>query len=592
MAPPRRARTSRLRASWRWSVTAGTPTRWPASTSPPRSAGSPPSTRSASTSPASTSKRRSGRRARPPARRSKAVKEQLRSVPAAGFHYGLLRWLDPDGAARLGALPAPQILFNYGGRSDLGRRPPTGTPPPTTSTSATAATPCRSATPSRSTPKPPIPAPARSSTSPGHWPTGVLDRAEVGDAGRSCTSLRCRGWWRTPPHPAPGAQTPSDFPLVRLTQADLDELEGRVGPLADVLPATPLQEGFFFHSVLEDGHDPYLPQFVFDAGGQHAPVDPVRLRRSLEALLDRHPNLRAGFCQLASSGTVVSVVPAEAPVPWREVDLAAVPDTDQAAAVARLAEEDLAAGFDQGRPPLLRATLADLGEGRSRLVLTSHHALMDGWSLPLFFDELTRIYDSRRRRLGARARPAVPGLPGLAGRAGSRRRAGRLAGGAGRAGRADTGGARIAVRPGAAVDRGRTARGGHDAALTEAARRRHLTMNSVVQAAWAAVLELRHRPGRRGLRRHGGRAAAGARRYRVDDRPVHQHRARPGLAAARRAAAGDRRTGPGRPGPAPRPPPPRAVEHHPGGGRRRRAVRHAGRLRELPRPRRCLDRRR
>nr|QEO73912.1 AMP-dependent synthetase and ligase [uncultured bacterium] len=46
----------------------------------------------------------------------KAVKEQLRALPADVTGYGRLRYFDPEGAARLGTLPRAQLLFNYLGR--------------------------------------------------------------------------------------------------------------------------------------------------------------------------------------------------------------------------------------------------------------------------------------------------------------------------------------------------------------------------------------------------------------------------------------------------------------------------------------------
>ena len=413
-----------------------------------------------------------------------AVKEQLRSVPAAGFHYGLLRWLDPDGAARLGPLPEPQILFNYGGRGDLGDTGDWGA----------AADDVDFGDGSDAMPAGHVLEINAEITDTGDgpalevawaWPTGVLDRADV----ESLAALFVEALQGLAAHsaaPGAGSQAPLDFPLVDVTRADLADLAGRVGALADVLPATPLQEGFYFHSVLEDGHDPYLPQVVFDAGSGDAPVDPARLRRSLEALLDRHPNLRAGFFQLAS-GAVVSVVPRDAPVPWREVDLSAVPEAEQAAAVGRLAEEDLAAGFDQSHPPLLRATLARLDRGRSRLIVTSHHALMDGWSLPLFFDELTRIYDADGDTSELEAvRPFRDYLAWLAARdPGSGQAAWREA-------LAGLDGPTLVapdLAPGPAprlieVELPAAA----TAVLTETARHRHLTLNSVVQAAWGAAL--------------------------------------------------------------------------------------------------------
>jgi non-ribosomal peptide synthase protein (TIGR01720 family) len=48
----------------------------------------------------------------------KRVKEQLRAIPGNGRGYGLLRYLNPDTAPRLAALPRPQIEFNYLGRFD------------------------------------------------------------------------------------------------------------------------------------------------------------------------------------------------------------------------------------------------------------------------------------------------------------------------------------------------------------------------------------------------------------------------------------------------------------------------------------------
>ncbi|MER8072090.1 amino acid adenylation domain-containing protein [Streptomyces sp. NPDC094034] len=52
----------------------------------------------------------------------KYVKEQLRAAPDNGYGYGLLRYLNPAAVDRLAALPAAHILFNY-----LGRIPaPTG----------------------------------------------------------------------------------------------------------------------------------------------------------------------------------------------------------------------------------------------------------------------------------------------------------------------------------------------------------------------------------------------------------------------------------------------------------------------------------
>ncbi|MEU5691912.1 non-ribosomal peptide synthase/polyketide synthase [Actinosynnema sp. NPDC020468] len=176
-----------------------------------------------------------------------------------------------------------------------------------------------------------------------------------------------------------GGHTPSDFPLVALTQQDVDALASP--GVQDLWPATPLQEGLYFHALLdhEGGPDVYTVQLALDLAG---PLDLDRLRAAAEGLLRDHPNLRAGF-RTAPSGRVVSVVPERVAGWWRVTDS---PDA---------AEEDKAR-FDLALPPLLRITVVRLGSERFRLLVTNHHLLLDGWSTPLLVRELFTRYAGER----------------------------------------------------------------------------------------------------------------------------------------------------------------------------------------------------
>ena len=42
--------------------------------------------------------------------------------------------------------------------------------------------------------------------------------------------------------------------------------------------------------------------------------------------------------------------------------------------------------------PLLRVSLVGMGPERHRLVISNHHILLDGWSMPVLLDELFRLY--------------------------------------------------------------------------------------------------------------------------------------------------------------------------------------------------------
>src|SRR5205807_9146527 len=120
---------------------------------------------------------------------------------------------------------------------------------------------------------------------------------------------------------------------------------------ADVWPLTPMQEGLAFHTRYgQGGSDVYTVQLVLELAGR---LDPNRLRRGLQALLRRHPNLRAAFVQV-SSGATVQVIARGVTVPLAEVDLSHMAEAEALAEAGRLAEEDHAAGFDLSEAPLLR----------------------------------------------------------------------------------------------------------------------------------------------------------------------------------------------------------------------------------------------
>ncbi|MGA5303627.1 amino acid adenylation domain-containing protein [Nucisporomicrobium flavum] len=294
---------------------------------------------------------------------ARAVKEQLRAVPDGGLGYGSLRWLHGQDFG-----PAPEILFNYLGRfgaDDGGDWSPAAplregvdpaNPAMPLEINAHATGDVFEATlswPSALFPEERIVALAE------HW-TAVLRELAVTDV---------------------GGHTPSDFPLVALTQDDVDAFAGA----ADVLPLLPLQEGMYFHAVTSDV-DTYAVQQIAELTGE---MDPARLRAAVEAAVRRHDALRASFRE-TRDGRIVQVIAADVQVPWREVDLTG--DTQR---LAEVAAEELAQPFDLARPPVLRYALVSLSATEHRLIETMHHLLADGWSYPLVFSDIVAAYHGR-----------------------------------------------------------------------------------------------------------------------------------------------------------------------------------------------------
>jgi amino acid adenylation domain-containing protein/non-ribosomal peptide synthase protein (TIGR01720 family) len=241
-----------------------------------------------------------------------------------------------------------------------------------------------------------------------------------------------------------------------------------------------------FHAAYDDeGPDVYGMQSII---GIEGPLDVTRYRASWEALLGRHAALRASFHQ-RKTGEAVQLITREVALPWSEADLSGHPGPDPDAEVRRLAAAEREHRLDPAVPPLLRLLLVRLGDRSHRLVLTTHHIVMDGWSMPVLLDELNTVYEA-----GGDVRvlpPAASYREYLAWLHRQDKDAARAAWRTELAGLdeptlvapADT--ARAAVLP-------RDTRVGLSepatTALTDLARRHGLTMNTVVQGAWALVL--------------------------------------------------------------------------------------------------------
>lgn len=143
--------------------------------------------------------------------------------------------------------------------------------------------------------------------------------------------------------------SPSDLPLVTVTQDEIETLEAAHPGLHDVLPLAPLQEGLLFHALYDEGgSDVYNLQTALDLRGE---LDSGALQDAARAVLGRHDILRAGF-RPGASGQSLQVIPREVQLPWTEVDLSGSGAAEREAALDRLLADDVEAGpsTSSGRP--------------------------------------------------------------------------------------------------------------------------------------------------------------------------------------------------------------------------------------------------
>lgn len=321
----------------------------------------------------------------------KAAKEQLRAQPA-GLTYGLLRYLDDDidldgaepsiGFNYLGRLGFPQIagveeLWRLG-RDELSLAGAAAPLPLFHTVELNAGTVDTDAGPQLQ--------------ADWTWATSVLDDAELNRLSRLwfealagiCAHVRAGG----------GGLTPSDIAPARLGQQQIDQLQQQYR-VADILPLTPLQQGLLFHSSTaheraDVAAEMYSVQLDFTLTGA---LDPQRLRDAVQRTVNRHPHLAATFSQQFDEP--VQVILAEPEIAWQFLDFGATGVLDEDEIQRLCAAERVAVGDLAGEPPF-RALLIRIAEDRHRFVLTNHHIVLDGWSLPILLREIFAGYAGHR----------------------------------------------------------------------------------------------------------------------------------------------------------------------------------------------------
>jgi amino acid adenylation domain-containing protein/non-ribosomal peptide synthase protein (TIGR01720 family) len=302
----------------------------------------------------------------------KSVKEQLRAVPDRGLSYGALRYLARASLADY----RPLVRFDYLGRFDTGGDDPhIGAPSGIWLD--------KSVTPSATSRLDVTAFVAAGGGLQFEWtysPRAHDERTVARLAEETISALR-----EIVAHidePGSGGYTPSDFPLTTLNQKELDRVTGDGRGVEDVYRLTSMQAGMLFHSLSEPGS--YLEQVCFTL----ADVPDLRaLGRRWQQAVDSIPVLRTAVLWEGLSEPV-QVVHRTATLPVAFYDWSGIPVPVQEDEMRQLLSGDRAAGLDLGNPPLMRVTLIRLAGTAVRVVWMFHHLVLDGWSTSQVLSEV------------------------------------------------------------------------------------------------------------------------------------------------------------------------------------------------------------
>jgi amino acid adenylation domain-containing protein len=181
--------------------------------------------------------------------------------------------------------------------------------------------------------------------------------------------------------------TPSDFPLARLSRDQIDHLLKPEWDVEDVYPCGALQE----HMLLRYLAKPEPGLFVVQRINHSENTDPDVLRRVWEPFLDRHPILRTSFIW-EGLDRPLQVVHKKSASGLEFRDWRGLSPTEQKAMIDDYMVEDRRRGIDLTTPAPIRILLARVTDAACEMVVTFNYMCLDGWSLGVAVDDLTRMY--------------------------------------------------------------------------------------------------------------------------------------------------------------------------------------------------------
>ncbi|MEN9868903.1 MAG: hypothetical protein RL748_4493, partial [Pseudomonadota bacterium] len=163
------------------------------------------------------------------------------------------------------------------------------------------------------------------------------------------------------------------------------------------------QQRLWMLDQIDGGNSHYNMPAVLRLSGQ---LDIAAMSRSLRAIFARHESLRTCFV-VADGGQLVQVIQ---PVPDFELivtDLRQLPDQAREQQLQALMCADCDSSFDLQRDLMLRASLLQVADDETVLLVNIHHIASDGWSMAIFISEISQFYQAFSQGLT----PQLPALP-------------------------------------------------------------------------------------------------------------------------------------------------------------------------------------
>ncbi|NEQ41320.1 MAG: amino acid adenylation domain-containing protein, partial [Okeania sp. SIO3I5] len=155
------------------------------------------------------------------------------------------------------------------------------------------------------------------------------------------------------------------------------------------LPLSFAQERLWFLNQLEGNSATYNIPLAISINGN---LDINALQKTLEKIVQRHEVLRTSFSTI--NGQARQIVHPEATLKIKVIDLQNLEEIERKKVLEQQVTAEASTPFDLEVSPLIRCSLLQISSREYVLLLTMHHIVSDGWSMGIFTQEISTLYQA------------------------------------------------------------------------------------------------------------------------------------------------------------------------------------------------------
>ena len=184
--------------------------------------------------------------------------------------------------------------------------------------------------------------------------------------------------------------TTGDFSLADLSASDTRHLQTHYPELEACYPLSPTQEGMLFHALSDNSADVYFEQFSYDFEGV---MNFELFQQAWRVAQQQHSILRTAVVWKGLTRPL-QIVSKQTTLPWQNLDWRDVAAENIEQNWLQFVSADRTVLFELNQPPLMRWTLVLMPNDGWRLLWTHSHILLDGWSVAVCLKDVLQIYAS------------------------------------------------------------------------------------------------------------------------------------------------------------------------------------------------------